>query len=34
MISAPGFHNPGPLGVDWLNYMTGNRTADPLVEKP
>lgn len=32
LISAPGFHNPGPLGLGWVEYGIGNAYADPMVK--
>ena len=32
LISAPGLRNPGPLGVSWLDYATGFKIRDPMVE--
>ena len=32
LISAPGFHNPGPIGVGWFAYAAGDAYADPMVK--
>lgn len=32
LISAPGGRNPGPLGISWIDYATGFRVRDPMVE--
>jgi RHS repeat-associated protein len=31
LISAPGFHNPGPMGLGWLAYAAGDAYTDPMV---